>query len=756
MDIQENLTPQEKAQQSPQVSLDAGPWLKEIQAAKKNREKFNEAGKKVNDRFLDKRSSGEEDRKRVNLFTVNTEILIATLYSKFPTVVLDREFKDPNDDIARVAAIIMERNVQVKKRDHFDCAMKQAVQDWVLPGVGQLWWRYEPTIVKDKIPAEPAQMAEDGVTELVPAQPEVVFDKLVNEEAISDYVYWEDFLWSPCRTWEQCRWVARKIKFDREDAVKRFGTTVADRMKFNMGILQSDEKDHSYEQETTVKYAEVYEIWSKRDRKVRWVQEGIDIVLDIKDDFLELPNFWPCPKPLLATHTNSDLVPRSDYLLLADQYEELDDLNHRIYKLEQACKAVGVYDGQNEEIKRIFTEQLDNQIIATMSFRDFAEKGGFKGLIDWIPIEAFVNALKVLREIRTDVVQQIYELSGISDIMRGNTKASETLGAQELKAQYGAVRTQNRQLALAAFVEENLEIKCSIIRKKYQKDTIIQRSNILMTDDAKFAEPAYELIKGPMFDFRVEVAPDTMAIPEFNSERDARMAFMRAVAEVLTAAAPITEQDPGAGIYILKMMQWAVAGFRVGRTIEGTMDDAVKALQKKLAEPKPAQQEPPEVLVAREKGKIDLDITDKKNALESEKAVTESNEKIRLAEIQGDVDKAVELQKLAQEKELAIFKIIVDAIVKAADIQATAEAESKKIDAESEARAEETTQKAAESASNNSVMTALTKVIETQAELSNDMKQSLMQMVEALGKPRKRVPKRDSNGDIISVEEVIE
>lgn len=595
-DLQENLSDEEKARQVQQKAMtDASPWLREIAASEKHRRKFLENGRKINKRFLDKREAGEEGGKRMNLFTVNTEILVATLYSKFPTPVLDRRFKDPNDDVARVAAMIVERNIQIKKRDTFDTGMKHVVQDWVLPGLGALWWRYEPTIVKETLPAQEAVVNEAGV-ELQPATPETQFDRLINEEAISDYVFWEDFLWSTCRIWEENRWVGRRLKFNREDAEKRFGKPIADRMSFDKSVLQSEGEDDTKEsqEEATVKYAEVIELWSKRDKKVRWIQKGLDTVLDIKDDFLQLPGFWPCSKPLVATTTTTDFLPRADYMLTTDQYEELDDLTNRIYKLEQAVKAVGVYDSQNEEIKRIFTEQLDNTLIPCMSFREFAEKGGFKGLIDWIPIEAFVNALKVLREVRNDVVNQIYELTGVSDIMRGQTKASETLGAQELKAQYGAVRTQNRQLTLAAFVEENMEIKAHLVRTKYQPETIIERSNIMKTDDAKLVQQAMELIKGPMFDFYVEVAPDSMAIPEFNSERDARMAFLRAVAEILTSAAPIIEQDAGAGIYILKMLQWAVAGFRVGRTVEGVLDDAVKALQKKLSTP--VQPAPPDPL----------------------------------------------------------------------------------------------------------------------------------------------------------------
>lgn len=588
-DIPENQSLQEQASAQSQVvtapggtpAQPSGAWLSEIRAAKKHMQKFWEKGDQITKRFLDKREAGEESVNKYNLFTVNTEILKATLYARFPKPIIDREFGDQNDDVARVAAMMLERCVRVKKRDDYDESMKAVVQDWLIPGLGQLWFRYEPTIVQQ--PVEGVLNAE--------GKP-LMLDRIMNEEVIADYIYWKDFLWSPARIWKQVRWVARRIKLNKDDATKRFGEAIANQLSYKRGAL-SDDESTSQSDTDIVQYCEIFEIWCKRTKKVYWVTEGADFCLDVRDDPLKLPNFFPCPKPLLALHATDDLVPRADYLMVQDQYNELDDLNNRITVLERAVKVVGVYDGANEEIKRIFTEMMQNQIIAMASFRDFAEKGGFKGAIDWIPIDMVVKAIESLRSYRQELIAQIYELTGISDIMRGATKASETLGAQELKAQYGAVRTQDRQLSIASFVEECFEIKAELVRTKYQPQTIVTRSNIDYTEDVKYKDAALQFLKDPSQEWRIEVYPDSMAIPEFNSERDARMMFMRALAEILTAAAPILQQDAGAGTYILKIIQWAASSFRVGRSIETVLDEAINALQKKLAQPAPPAPPPP-------------------------------------------------------------------------------------------------------------------------------------------------------------------
>jgi len=416
-----------------------------------------------------------------------------------------------------------------------------------------------------------------------------MIDRLVNEEVATDYVHWKDFIWSPCRIWEECRWVGRKVKMTKQDVEKRFGTPIAQSLQYKKGTV-GDAKSHTGSTEPNenqeVLYATIVEIWCKRTRTVYWVSRGFPNCLDVKPDPFALPKFWPCPKPLLALVGTSSTVPRADYLMVQDQYEELDTVNQRITMLERAVKVVGVYDKTNKEIGRIFTEDVDNTMIAADNFSNFSEKGGFKGMMDFVPIQDVVNALLRLRDVRTDLVNQIYELTGISDIMRGATKASETLGAQELKAQYGGVRLQLQQMEIAGFVEDALDIKAAIMIKMFQPETLAARSNIDKTPDAQLAPQAMQLLKDPMFRYRVQVHADSMVVPEFNAERDARLQYIRAVSEFLTGMAPLVQQQPGAPPFLLQLLQWAAASFRTGREVEGVLDQAVAAANAALAQPK--------------------------------------------------------------------------------------------------------------------------------------------------------------------------
>ena len=60
-------------------------------------------------------------------------------------------------------------------------------------------------------------------------------------------------------------------------------------------------------------------------------------------------------------------------------------------------------------------------------------KNGLKGAIDIVDLTPIANAPNQSYQAMAQVKQQIYDITGISDIIRGQTNASETATAQQLK-----------------------------------------------------------------------------------------------------------------------------------------------------------------------------------------------------------------------------------------------------------------------------------------------------------------------------------
>jgi len=179
-------------------------WASEIEAAEKELETFHKRGDRVTRRYIDERDSIMASAKWFNVFYANTQIMESAIYAQIPKPLVTRKYIDYNDDVARVAALIIERCITQDlddPSDTYDSTMRACVQDRLVPGIAIAWLR----LITE---TEPLQVATElqGTPELPPDTAVAIKDRRI---AI-DYVYWKDILWSPCRIWEERRWTGRK------------------------------------------------------------------------------------------------------------------------------------------------------------------------------------------------------------------------------------------------------------------------------------------------------------------------------------------------------------------------------------------------------------------------------------------------------------------------------------------------------------------------------------------------------------------
>jgi hypothetical protein len=564
-------------------------WVTEIQYAEKELYKFHERGRKVVRRFLDERDAMETTEKKFNIFYSNVNILKSALYSRTPRPDVSRKWKDYQDDVARVAGIMLQRSISADlddPNDEFDSIMQQSVEDRLVPGMACVWLRLETETEDKMIPADENLGLE--------AQPYKIVTK---QDVIIEHIHWEDFLYSPCRVWNDRRWVGRRVYMDRDALVKRFGEEKGKAVPLDYSPQQKNITDSNAPKNDALEKAQIYEIWDREKREVMWLSKAHKMLLDKRPDPLQLRGFEPCPTPMFANLTTSNCVPRPDHYFIQDQYNELDKVNDRIDRLTDACKAVGVYDQSAEGVQRLLQEGVDNTLIPVANWAAFAESGGIDGATSWLPLEQVVNALQRLREAREDIKQQIYELTGIADIVRGATKASETLGAQQIKAQFASIRIQSLQGEVAKFAAEILRIKAEIMAKHFTPDIFIARSGIEFTDDAQLAEPALQLIQNAeQFEWRIEITSDSLAQIDYSQEKLERTEFLTAVSQYLEKGAAVAQIMPQAMPLLVGLLKFGVAGFRGAKEIEGMIDRELETLMSQQSQggqqeaPSPEQQ----------------------------------------------------------------------------------------------------------------------------------------------------------------------
>src|SRR3546814_10688208 len=62
--------------------------------------------------------------------------------------------------------------------------------------------------------------------------------------------------------------------------------------------------------------------------------------------------------------------------------------------------------------------------------------------------------------------------------MRGATEAQETLGAQQLKSQYGSVRVREKSAELQRVAADAVKIAAEIIAENFSKETVLDMSQM--------------------------------------------------------------------------------------------------------------------------------------------------------------------------------------------------------------------------------------------------------------------------------------
>lgn len=576
----------------------ASRWQMELKAAREALRDFAATGKDADEALRDEKQ--DNGGKRLCLYASSNQMIGAMLFGRMPQASVGRRFADADDDVARVAAEMLERvlNSDIERADDtFAEATKNAMTDWIGPGLGVQRHRYEVGPM-EKAEGKPAILGPDGI-ERAPAVPET--ERKTWERVNTDYVHWQDFLYGQCKTWSDVPWVAYRAQMSREALVKRFGA-VGNEVPLNAKHATEDGKDdraHPWDR------ADVWEIEHKETRKVFWVVEGFGKCLDIKEDPLGLDGFYSCQRPLMANLTTSKLVPVSDYKFAQDLYRSVDVLTTRIDLLAKAVRAAGVYDKSMGPVVEKLVAGGDNKLYAVDGWAAFAEKGGAQGAIVWLPIEQIVKTLAVLRDLRREDIDLLYQVTGQADVMRGQQTANGTPGEAQVKAKFGSVRMQAKQDEIARFASDGQRIRAEIIAKHFDPQTILEASNVLATPDREFAQQAVELLKSRYPEYRVEIKPEAINLTDFAALKEERFEVLTAIGAYFQSMAPVAQALPGSLPFVLEMLQVTVAGLRGGAAYEAILDRAISQAKKaqEAAASAPAQQAPPDPKVVAQQMK---------------------------------------------------------------------------------------------------------------------------------------------------------
>ena len=197
-----------------------------------------------------------------------------------------------------------------------------------------------------------------------------------------------------------------------------------------------------------------------------------------------------------------------------------------------------------------------------------------KGSIDLLPIDTLAAALNQCYQARSDIKAQIYEITGISDIIRGASYASETATAQQIKGQYAGLRLRAMQEDVALFASEILRLKAQIMCAKFQPQTILAyaAAEQMQPADQQLIPQAIQLLQDkPLRNFRVEVSADTLVQLDENQLKQDRMEFLQAFGGFVNQVMPVVQTSPQMAPMMMEIMKFGVGAFKQAKQLEGVL-----------------------------------------------------------------------------------------------------------------------------------------------------------------------------------------
>lgn len=457
-------------------------WMAQEKIAEKEERKWVKRAREIVKRYRDERPEAAANLHRFNILWSNVQTLIPTLYGKTPKPDVERRFKDA-DPVGRMAATLLERALSYSvDACGFDDEMAAVVEDRLLPGRGVCRVLYIPTFgepIKDTETTEGKFEADDAA----PSSIDNVGDEgeapdelreVVDETVDCRYVFWEDYREGPARKWKEVPWVRYRSYMTRDELIARFGKKKGKSVNLDYtpkGMAESVKDDPPPDLHMK---AVVHEVWDKTKKEAIWYAPGTpDVILDRKDDPLGLNDFFPNPAPLLATTTNDKRIPVPDFIEYQDQARELDSLTARIDRLTRALKVSGVYPGEEKQVlQQLIDEGTENRLIPVGDWAAFTDKGGLQAFIQWMPIQQIAETLLQLYAARDKIKATLYEITGIGDIIRGETNPNETATAQSLKANFSTRRIVPQQKAVGKFAGNMLRLMGNVIADHFSPKTI--------------------------------------------------------------------------------------------------------------------------------------------------------------------------------------------------------------------------------------------------------------------------------------------
>jgi hypothetical protein len=266
-----------------------------------------------------------------------------------------------------------------------------------------------------------------------------------------------------------------------------------------------------------------------------------------------------------------------------------------------------------------------------------------------MPIKQYIDALQVLAERRNQLISAIYEITGVSDIMRGNSDPNETATAVTKKTNFGTLRNQDRQNDFQRFLTEVLKIKAEVICEQFTPELLAEFSDNV---DPMVLEQAIYLLKTDKIrNLALGIETDTSF--QQSEEIEKTTEAVKTIHEMITSSFQVVSAQPALlGLY-KQMIESMVATLPSARQFSASIEACFGKIEQELSAPQPEQPNPDMMRAETERMKAQNDFTIKQQA----NAIKE--QEVQLKKQAEDNKIMMENKEIERQTELKKFELAI-------------------------------------------------------------------------------------------------
>lgn len=657
------------------MGVSAGKWLDRINQADKAEKAWRITAGKIITKYRSDDGVDVQGNRRQESFNIlwsNVETLSPALYNRTPKPDIRRRFADADPVAKSVSELLTRASEYTFEAEDFDRCIQYVVHDALLVGRGVARVRYDPVFVAHQ---DDGDDDGDEPTESAP-------DDLAAERVCFEHVQWDDFRCEPCRNWKDVTWVAFRLFLTKKELVDRFGeageSVPCDHTSRESVTGTPNSPNNSDRDEEN--RGKVWEIWDRTTRRVMFLApeadggDGKGTILSEEDDPLSLTGFFPVPQPLYTTEDPSSLIPVPDYEIYSVLAGDLERTTKRIIHLTKAIKVAGIYDASLPELQNLYGDG-DARLEPSQNVMALIERGGLEKAIWFAPLEPIIIALRDLYQHREVIKQAIYEITGVSDIMRGQTMASETATAQQIKGQWGSLRLQRRQRDVQRFARDMLRLSVEVMAERFSPDTLTMMTGLqyptndqrmlaqqVQAQGGQLPPEMAEILSRPTWDdllqvmrndlilsYRIDIETDSTIAPDAAAEQQAMAELMAGVSNFVATIGPAVASGYLPMDVAKSLLLMAVRRFKAGPAIEGEIE--------KIQQP-PQQPQPQDNTLQVEQMRAQTELQRQQADIQGQMQI-KSAELDHAKEIEA-IKAAVKQQEIASAERIAVLQAQMD------------------------------------------------------------------------------------------------